>query len=272
MLTSFHNTDTPVYAGSAKPLIKQPFYAPGIHGSNGLGGISIPDPSFETKNAIGEEDTMLDALYSAIEAYDSQLALVAVGPLTNIAKLFLKYPQAKQMIKVLSIMGGGVGVYNLETESEFNIYNDPKAANVIFEDPELQKKTILSPLDVTHKVICTADIQDRILNKPHTTPLRQMVYDLLTFFANAYKTHQDFKDGPPIHDQVAVFVLLSEYAVSSIGLEIKRLKIHVEEAGEHEGKLICQADGDIRVVLNLDVKAFWEDALEVLSIADDLIK
>ena len=37
--------DVPVVRGAASPLHREPFHAPGIHGEDGLGGISFPEPA-----------------------------------------------------------------------------------------------------------------------------------------------------------------------------------------------------------------------------------
>ena len=36
-------TEIPVYAGAATPLVRQPVYAPEIHGRGGLGGVKLPE-------------------------------------------------------------------------------------------------------------------------------------------------------------------------------------------------------------------------------------
>ncbi|CEP20255.1 rihA [Cyberlindnera jadinii] len=281
MMTAFGRTDVPVYVGSSKPLEKEPHYAPGIHGSNGLGGIRIPQPAGATVNSVGDEEAMLDAMYRALCEYEGQLAMCAVGPLTNVAKLINKYPEAKAKLHTLSIMGGGIHVYNVNpNEAEFNIYDDPHAANIVLEDPELKPKVVVCPLDVTHKVLCDDSVQKKILNEPNTTAFRTMIYDLITFFASTYKEAQGFDRGPPIHDPVAVYVLMQVYHLRDCGVNSQQLEIHVDEHGEHEGKMISAACDDtvsrggprgVSVVFDIDVRQFWTDLLETITIADGCI-
>lgn len=81
----------------------------------------------------------------------------------------------------------------------------------------LAPKTTLIPLDVTHQVLASREVQSLILHgqvgvkKDQTAPtvLRQILYDLLIFFANTYNEIFGLNTGPPLHDPVAVAVLLS---------------------------------------------------------------
>ena len=49
LLTLAHREDVPVYAGAAAPLVREPVYAPEIHGAGGLGGVALPDPQREVR-------------------------------------------------------------------------------------------------------------------------------------------------------------------------------------------------------------------------------
>ena len=172
-------------------------------------------------------------------------------------------------------------MYNVNpNEAEFNIYDDPHAANIVLEDPELKPKVVVCPLDVTHKVLCDDSVQKKILNEPNTTAFRTMIYDLITFFASTYKEAQGFDRGPPIHDPVAVYVLMQVYDLRDCGLNSQQLEIHVDEHGEHEGKMISAACDDtvsrggprgVSVVFDIDVRQFWTDLLETITIADGCI-
>lgn len=262
------NRKVPVYAGCISPLTRQPNYAPGIHGANGLGGIELPEPTQTTENEFGDEEAFLDALYEATKKYKGQLALVPVGPLTNAARLFRKYPDARENIKVLSIMGGGYNIGNIGDGAEFNIYDDATAANEIFTDLILAPKTVLVPLDVTHTVICTDEIQDRILEGG--SPLRVMLKDLMTFFADTYKKQQtQFALGAPVHDPVAVYVLLEEYGIDNVGIKAQKYAMSVIEQGPQEGKILFTPDENgSKVVFGINVPKFWDDLLAALAKAD----
>lgn len=198
--------------------------------------------------------------------------IVATGALTNVALLFAAFPELIARIKGLSIMGGAIGdnytqapmgkvnsrvrIGNITPYAEFNIYCDPEAARSIFRTAELSGKTWLVPLDVSHLVLATPDIQHRLLfaadkmlngysattaTSPPRTPsrLRQMLHDILLFYATTYDKVFGISAGPPLHDPLAVAILLdpentrfSYRADQHPGGE--RWDLNVVTQGEHE--------------------------------------
>src|SRR4029453_6268281 len=78
-----------------------------------------------------------------------QLTLVPVGPLTNIALAVIKDPGIVPLVKEVVIMGGSITEGNVTAAAEANIYNDPEAAQVVFQTG--WKKPTMVGLDVTHK-------------------------------------------------------------------------------------------------------------------------
>lgn len=142
ILKAINRDDVPVYAGAARPLLREPCHAPDIHGESGLDGTTcLPHPSVEAKT----DKNAVDAIHDALIAEQPGTAwLVATGALTNVAALFAKYPGLVDHICGLSIMGGAVGggftnaplgtvldkdrFGNHTPFAEFNIYCDPDAA------------------------------------------------------------------------------------------------------------------------------------------------
>ena len=77
---------------------------------------------------------------------------MALGPLTNIAHLLQQDPQAGGLIGELLVTGGafaGPGNAGALGTAEFNIYNDPEAAQVVFS---ADIPTTVVGLDVCHQV------------------------------------------------------------------------------------------------------------------------
>jgi non-specific riboncleoside hydrolase len=58
--------------------------------------------------------------------------LCSTGALTNIALLFSTFPDIKDYIEKLIIMGGAVNEGNVTKHAEYNIYCDPEAAQIVF--------------------------------------------------------------------------------------------------------------------------------------------
>lgn len=60
---------------------------------------------------------------------------MCTGALTNVALLFLLYPEVVPLVEVV-LMGGALGLGNTGPVQEFNIQVDPEAAKVVFESGE----------------------------------------------------------------------------------------------------------------------------------------
>ena len=148
-------SDIKVYKGADKPLIRQLRTADSVHGTNGLGGALIEDSEapIETANAA-------DALYACAKEHSKQLVLITIGPLTNIAIAIAKHPDIVDHIKMINIMGGAIDGGNITPCAEFNIYEDPEAAENVFKS---QIPVNMFGLDVTEKAFLTdAEIKEII--------------------------------------------------------------------------------------------------------------
>jgi pyrimidine-specific ribonucleoside hydrolase len=121
-----------VAAGAAAPLEK-PFHgALGYHGSDALGGLDLADGRMQSELRGAEE-----SLFSFVAAAPGQRVIIATGPLTNIARAFQRHEDMPSMLKELIIMGGAFGLTrfgegNQTPYAEFNIWQDPDAASVVF--------------------------------------------------------------------------------------------------------------------------------------------
>lgn len=151
-LIKLANSDVPVMKGSSKPLVKKALFADEIHGKSGLGGFSFKD------DEVGKltEGNYLDEMHKLICEYENEIVLVPIGPLTNIAKLLMKYPDVEDKIKEISLMGGGLKGGNTTIAAEFNIFVDPEAAKLVFES---KIPIIMAGLDVTeHATVVEEDV------------------------------------------------------------------------------------------------------------------
>ncbi len=119
----------PVYAGCAKPLLRELETAEAVHGEDGMGDIGLP--------LCGREPTpghAADVLRQAIKSNAGDITLVTLGPLTNVALALLREPELATKVSSCFIMGGiGAGHGNVTPTAEFNIWVDPEAAKIVYE-------------------------------------------------------------------------------------------------------------------------------------------
>ena len=150
-LLALLGTDTPILRGSIcalnTPLSGDAKSADHFHGQNGLGGITLPQTA--QANDISSEQPFEDTLYQTILQH-APITYIAVGPLTNLARLIMKYPDSKKYITQVYCMGGGLNLHNSPGKSEFNFHADPAAAQAVIQSG---LDIRLFPLDTTHEVI-----------------------------------------------------------------------------------------------------------------------
>ncbi|KAG4433120.1 hypothetical protein IFR05_011387 [Cadophora sp. M221] len=275
ILTAIGKPDIPVYAGASKGLTRPAVHADAIHGESGLDGTNLlPKPLVAPRTG-----PFISAIATALLATPPGTAwVVATGALTNIALLFQAHPELASHgdvltllfppVKGLSIMGGAIGsshtsapmgtvssktrIGNWSEWAEFNILVDPEAASFLLSHPILSLKTSLIPLDVTHLVLATPDIQDMLHfgRRPHShsdvktdgkeaggtgeekksSTLRRMLIELLTFFAKTYADVFGITSGPPLHDPLAVAAILDGIS----GIEIPFYDFEGVKGGRRE--------------------------------------
>jgi len=122
----------PVAMGAANPSKHTLEDALSYHGLDGLGECSLPSPKL-----ILHPAKAWDFLARLVLAAPGELTLVATGPLTNVAYAFELHPELPGLLARLVLMGGAYGLTpygkgNQTPCAEFNIWQDPEAAHVVF--------------------------------------------------------------------------------------------------------------------------------------------
>jgi inosine-uridine nucleoside N-ribohydrolase len=126
------------------------------------------------------------------------VTIAAVGPLTNIALLTQEHPELLGRVAGFRIMGGAITEGNTTASAEFNIWQDPEAARIVFDSG---RPITLMTLDVTHQALFGALDVERL--DALGTRVSAVFADLLRYFARFHADRYGW-DGSPIHDAVAV--------------------------------------------------------------------
>ena len=197
--------DVPVAVGSPRPLVREPFVAAYVHGETGLDGPDLPPPQAEPS-----DQHAVDFLAERLEG----ATLVATGPLTNVALLLARYPEARPERIVL--MGGAIAEGNVTPAAEFNIWADPEAAARVFASG---LDVTMVGLDVTHQALVTAAHADQLRGAGR---VGKAVAELLDFYGVFHREVYSF-DGSPVHDAVAV-----AHVIDPTLLELQHLNVRVD--------------------------------------------
>lgn len=188
-------SDIPVAKGAAGPLIKEIAPAPEAHGDSGMDGPIVDEITMDFVDQNGVE-----FLKDKILASANKVTIVALGPLTNIALLLKMYPEVKERIECIAMMGGSATSGNSTAAAEFNFYIDPHAAHIVFHSgiPLIQAGTEVSlAASILHSEIDVFKNKGRVSN---------FVYDLLEFYSQFSKRLGI--DRSPIFDACPVMYLL----------------------------------------------------------------
>ncbi|RJX38809.1 ribonucleoside hydrolase RihC [Paenibacillus pinisoli] len=192
-LLKFFGKNVPVALGADRPLIKAPIDASDIHGSTGMDGFEFEEP---TEDLVLKEHAV-NAMRRVIMESDEPITLVPIGPLTNIALLLKMYPEVKEKIAEIVLMGGSTTRGNMGVMSEFNIFADPEAAKIVFS---AGLPVVMVGLDVGLKALVYPEdsAELKVMNKTGN-----MIYQLFQKYRGG-----SMKTGLKMYDSCAIAYLL----------------------------------------------------------------
>lgn len=170
---------------------------------------------------------------SAATSVDQKVTIVAIGPLTNIARLLAAHPECSELVGQIVLMGGCFGFDDL-VDTNFAV--DPEAAQIVF-DSAIPLTVV--PLDTTRTTHMSQERWDRMLkactDEDLAEALRQWINPWLAFSQQTRPV-----DGMWVHDLVTLFALTNPELVS-----IEDAHCSVNGAG----KLMRRSDGRLASVV-----------------------
>jgi len=166
-------------------------------GEDGLGDVHFQVAELRARHP--SEKVISDA----VRAAPNSVTIIALGPLTNVARVFLRDPELASLVGELVMMGGTVsGPGNITPAAEFNIYCDPEAARTVFLSPST--KTLI-PLAVTNQVMLTFDLFNRLPDE--STRAGRFLRTVLPPAFRAYRQRFGL-EGIHVHDTVALMAAI----------------------------------------------------------------
>ncbi len=176
-----------VAVGNARP-IKLTDFSISAHGKNGLG-------NYEHDNVLRPiKKNYLKAMHDVV-VKNEMTYIVACGPVTNVAKFILKYPELNNKVHLILV----TGLLDMDKKHpylNFNIAKDVEACKIAIEK---YKNLTIVPSDMGH----LSYIARRDFKKTEKCGKVGQV------FANMYPYHMDrtVKDGAAMHDMCGVVAL-----------------------------------------------------------------
>jgi inosine-uridine nucleoside N-ribohydrolase len=209
----------PIYRGESGAGIA----AHHVHGSDGLGGATrLTDARgaelYPPAAATVEPDAP-GAILRLLRARPDEITVVALGPLTNLARAWERDPEALRLAREIVVMGGAFReLGNVTPAAEFNIHADPSAAAII-AGAGLPLRWV--PLDVTHRCLLRQEHLDALPNTRRARFVRDITAEYIAHHHSGYA-----EIACILHDPVAVAAALWPELFRT-----ERTRVEVETAG-----------------------------------------
>jgi inosine-uridine nucleoside N-ribohydrolase len=237
MVSLANRCDIPVASGAQHPLFQKLVTAEFWHGKNGLGNIELPPSKCKVDSRFGP-----DLIIQLVHASPHEITLIPVGPLTNIALAVEKDPSIVPLVKEVILMGGSITGGNVNAAAEANIYNDPEAAQIVFQ---AGWPLTMVGLEVGDKALFTRKYLGD-LSQSHG-PVNDFIVSVAKFMVGLSETFG--ASGSPMYDPSAVAV-----AIDPTLVKVQEMHVDVETRGEFtRGETVGNRHGDVeRNVLHGD--------------------
>jgi inosine-uridine nucleoside N-ribohydrolase len=207
--------DVVVAAGAQHPLNQKLITAQFWHGKNGLANVELPASKCKADPRFGP-----DLIIEMVHKYPHEITLIPVGPLTNIALAVSKDPSIAALVKDIVIMGGSISGGNVNGAAEANIYNDPEAAQIVFNAGWM---VTMVGSDVGERTLITRKYLAE-LQSSHG-PQSDFIAKLADFYLT--RSEKSGYSGAAMYDPLAVGIALDP----TLGT-LKEMHVDVETKGE----------------------------------------
>ena len=238
----------PLARGSSRPLRGRFGYSFGFHGGSGLTR-RLPAPK-----TTPVQTRAADFIASRLSQYPGQVTVIALGPLTNLARVLQRYPGALGQSASLVVMGGSVeGVGNVTPYAEFNFYSDPVAARLVLESG--------IPMTLVDLAACRqVSIRRREAARlKSTNPLGNLALQMLNNWFQRDPGRQEFA----FYDPLALAVALDPEVVTT-----RQVALTVEDAnaGRLGETLVTRGEPSVALAQRVDSQRFFALFEELLEL------
>ena len=224
LMDALDKPDMPVARGSSRPLYIPLDTSPFVHGDNGMGNMTLPEPVMPESPLSAPQ-----AIIDMILANPHEITLLPIGPLTNIAMAVLLEPRIVDLVKEVVIMGGAVFCPgNITPAAEANFFHDPHAAQIVIS---AGWPIVLAGLDVCNMAMVPNELLDKICKADK--PLAHLIAGALPFY-------QDFLKNFEIYDRVDFpDALASAYLLAPEIFKVQEMPLYVEADGACMGQSLA---------------------------------
>jgi pyrimidine-specific ribonucleoside hydrolase len=252
-------TDIPVTCGRETPLKGNRVFPQSWRDNvDSLAGVSVPTSDSKPVNQDAG-----NLIANTIRAAGGELEIIALGPLTNLAEVFLADPSLAKEVTQVYIMGGAFDVPgNVADSPEMSINNETAEWN-IYVDPYSAAQVVVSgapvtfvPLDASNHVLLDEIFYNR-LGEDRNTPEAEFVYQALTQSIGFVRSG-NYYFWDPLTAAIAVDESLGTFDMQPV--------IVIEEEGPESGATRVDETGNsVRIIRTAEGERFKQHFLDVLN-------
>jgi ribokinase len=179
-----------------------------VHGDNGIGGVTLPT---SRRSPVTEDAAEL--LVRLAKRHPGELKILAIGPLTNLARALELEPKLPGLVRDVTVMGGAAQVAgNHSPYAEANIASDPEAAARVFA---ADWPLTVVPLDVTMSHVFDETDRAALLSSPRS--IHHALGEMLVTYFDFYETRLH-RRAAALHDPLAAAIATGDVVPDSAPL------------------------------------------------------
>ncbi len=224
-----------------------------LHGDDGLGNVELKGSTF--LHRVPSDKLIVDLL----RKHPSEVSIICLGPLTNIARVLKLEPNVATLIDQLVIVGGSLdGIGNITPAAEFNMYFDPVSAREVFQSAIT--KTLI-PLNLTRQV----DFGFEFYNQISTASCPDFLKASIQHFFQSFRRQLGL-ESIQLHDAVGLVAALNPRLLST-----SEFSGDVEPGGEitrgvtvFDQRPHREWQSNMSVAVEMDTQQVYEELIELI--------
>lgn len=194
------------------------------------------------------QDDAVGLMARTIEEHAGNIALVAIGPLTNVAVLLRRYPHLAAKLQWIAIMGGELQL----NHCEHNLARDVVAAEIVLT---AGVPLFMGTWGVTRKFVLTPEDCERI--KGLGTPLGDALWRCIEL----WWPHKGGKPGPVMYDLAPIL-----WSYDRRYYPTEAMQVQVETRGDHTSGMLRRGGEGMPIDVSVDMLADEVHALYMETI------
>ena len=198
--------------GVAASDVLLPDRGPSVHGPDGLGGADLPQARLHGGHP--SEKVILET----VKAHPGEVTILALGPLTNLARMIASEPSLAELVGEVVISGGtAFGRGSTTPVADFNFFANPAAARYVVREP--LTKTLVT-LETTSQVVLGFDLLEQLPDE--SSRAGAMLQRVLP---HAFRAHRQLlgTEGICLHDVVTLVSILHHelFERTTVGADVE---------------------------------------------------